>query len=56
MTLLAESILNVVFAFLDFFSFTAWIFYGLAMLSLLVMRKTRAKEPRPFKVAGFTYG
>jgi hypothetical protein len=39
---------NVVFS-LDFFSFTAWIFYGLAMLSLLVMRKTRAKEPRPFK-------
>ena len=37
--------------FADFFSFTAWIFYGMAMLSLLVMRKTRAKDHRPFKVS-----
>lgn len=34
---------------IDFFSFTAWIFYGGAMLALLVMRKTRANHPRPYK-------
>lgn len=33
----------------DFFSFTAWIFYGGAMLALLVMRKTRPDHPRPYK-------
>ncbi|XP_014488144.1 PREDICTED: b(0,+)-type amino acid transporter 1-like isoform X3 [Dinoponera quadriceps] len=34
---------------IDFFSFTAWIFYGGAMLALLVMRKTRPNHPRPYK-------
>lgn len=36
---------------IDFFSFTAWIFYGSAMLALLVMRYTRPDVPRPYKVS-----
>uniref|UniRef100_A0A0A9Z178 B(0,+)-type amino acid transporter 1 n=1 Tax=Lygus hesperus TaxID=30085 RepID=A0A0A9Z178_LYGHE len=35
---------------IDFFSFTAWIFYGGAMLALIVMRFTRPNFPRPYKV------
>ncbi|CAB3384908.1 Hypothetical predicted protein [Cloeon dipterum] len=38
---------------IDFFSFTAWIFYGGAMLALIVMRKTRRDAPRPYKVPIF---
>ncbi|XP_046734890.1 b(0,+)-type amino acid transporter 1 isoform X1 [Diprion similis] len=34
---------------IDFFSFTAWIFYGGSMVALLVMRKTRPDHPRPYK-------
>ncbi|XP_020711674.1 b(0,+)-type amino acid transporter 1 isoform X3 [Athalia rosae] len=34
---------------IDFFSFTAWIFYAGAMVALLVMRKTRPDHPRPYK-------
>lgn len=39
---------------IDFFSFTAWIFYGGAMLALIVMRYTKPNYPRPYKVY-FTY-
>ena len=35
---------------IDFFSFTAWIFYGAAMLALIVMRFTKRDAPRPYKV------
>ncbi len=35
---------------IDFFSFTAWIFYGGAMTALLVMRYTKPDAPRPYKV------
>ncbi|XP_049781978.1 b(0,+)-type amino acid transporter 1 isoform X1 [Schistocerca cancellata] len=35
---------------IDFFSFTAWIFYGGSMLALLVMRRTKPNAPRPYKV------
>ncbi|XP_045760979.1 b(0,+)-type amino acid transporter 1-like isoform X3 [Maniola jurtina] len=35
---------------IDFFSFTAWIFYGGAMLALIVMRYTKPLAPRPYKV------
>ena len=35
---------------IDFFSFTAWIFYGAAMLALIVMRFTRKNAHRPYKV------
>lgn len=34
---------------IDFFSFTSWIFYGLVMVSLIVMRWTRPNDERPFK-------
>jgi len=36
---------------IDFFSFTAWIFYGGAMVALLVLRKTRPDAYRPYKVS-----
>nr|CAD7269745.1 unnamed protein product [Timema shepardi] len=36
---------------IDFFSFTAWIFYGGAMLALIVMRYTKPNAPRPYKVS-----
>ncbi|XP_063871905.1 b(0,+)-type amino acid transporter 1-like isoform X6 [Scylla paramamosain] len=35
---------------IDFFSFTAWIFYGGAMTALIVMRHTMPDAPRPYKV------
>jgi L-type amino acid transporter 9 len=35
---------------IDFFSFTAWIFYAGAMLALIVMRYTKPNYPRPYKV------
>ncbi|XP_037800284.1 b(0,+)-type amino acid transporter 1-like [Penaeus monodon] len=35
---------------IDFFSFTAWIFYGGAMLALIIMRRTMKDVPRPYKV------
>lgn len=35
---------------IDFFSFTAWIFYGGAMFALIVMRYTKPNYPRPYKV------
>ncbi|KAA0192525.1 hypothetical protein HAZT_HAZT009698, partial [Hyalella azteca] len=34
---------------IDFFSFTAWIFYGGAMVALLVLRRTRPHAYRPYK-------
>jgi L-type amino acid transporter 9 len=35
---------------IDFASFLIWIFYGLAMAALLVMRKTKRDAVRPYKV------
>ncbi|XP_067133364.1 b(0,+)-type amino acid transporter 1 isoform X5 [Centruroides vittatus] len=35
---------------IDFFSFTAWLFYGGTMLALIVMRWTKKDVPRPYKV------
>ena len=35
---------------IDFFSFTVWIFYGMSMLALLVLRKTKPDIARPYKV------
>ncbi|KAG4076090.1 hypothetical protein HA402_011436 [Bradysia odoriphaga] len=35
---------------IDFFSFTAWIFYGGSMFALIVMRYTKPNYPRPYKV------
>ena len=35
---------------IDFFSFTVWIFYGMSMLSLIVLRYKQPKLPRPYRV------
>lgn len=35
---------------IDFASFLIWFFYGMAMVALLVMRKTHAHVHRPYKV------
>ena len=40
---------------IDFFSFTVWIFYGMAMLALLVLRKTKPDHARPYKVIKLAY-
>lgn len=39
---------------IDFFSFTAWIFYGGSMVALIVMRYTKPNYPRPYKVCEST--
>ena len=36
---------------IDFFSFTVWIFYGMSMLALLVLRKSKPDIARPYKVS-----
>jgi len=35
---------------IDFFSFTVWIFYGMSMLALIVLRYKCPNMPRPYKV------
>ena len=35
---------------IDFFSFTVWIFYGMSMVALLVLRYKEPQLPRPYKV------
>ncbi|KAH3778537.1 hypothetical protein DPMN_180002 [Dreissena polymorpha] len=39
-----------IFQLIDFFSFTAWFFYGLTMACLLVLRYTQKERHRPYKV------
>ncbi|XP_022339568.1 b(0,+)-type amino acid transporter 1-like isoform X2 [Crassostrea virginica] len=39
-----------IFALIDFFSFTAWMFYGSTMAALLVLRYTMKDVERPYKV------
>ena len=39
-----------IYSLIDFFSFTAWIFYGGSMIALLVMRYTKPDVRRPYKV------
>jgi len=34
---------------IDFFSFTVWIFYGMSMVALLVLRYKEPQLPRPYK-------
>lgn len=41
---------GTIHSLIDFFSFTAWIFYGGSMLALIVMRHTKPHVPRPYKV------
>ncbi len=35
---------------IDFFSFTVWIFYGMAMAALIMLRWKRSEIARPYKV------
>lgn len=35
---------------IEFVSFLIWIFYGIAMISLLVLRRTKPNLPRPYRV------
>ena len=38
---------------IDFFSFTVWIFYGMSMLAVVVLRKTSPNLARPYQVPLF---
>lgn len=51
-TLIAASmvLMGEIFELIDFFSFTAWFFYGLTMLALIILRITQKTRPRPYKV------
>lgn len=55
--ILLQAILAVVYlipgdisSLIDLFSMTVWIFYVLAMIVLLILRKTKADAHRPYKV------
>ncbi|XP_077982159.1 b(0,+)-type amino acid transporter 1-like isoform X2 [Glandiceps talaboti] len=37
-------------ALVNYFSFTAWLFYGLVMMALIVLRFTRREAKRPIKI------
>ena len=37
-------------ALIEFASFLTWVFYGMAMLALIVLRKTKPNSPRPYRV------
>ncbi|XP_046734368.1 b(0,+)-type amino acid transporter 1-like [Diprion similis] len=39
-----------VIALIEFASFLTWFFYGLAMIALIVLRRTKPDAPRPYKV------
>jgi L-type amino acid transporter 9 len=39
---------------IDFASFLIWLFYGIAMVALLVMRKTKKDAKRSYKVSEIT--
>ena len=43
-------VLNDVTTLIDFFSFTVWIFIVLAMVLLIILRKTRPDANRPYRV------
>lgn len=40
-------------ALIEFASFLTWVFYGLAMVALLVLRRAKPHVPRPYKVPIF---
>lgn len=42
-----------VIALIEFASFLTWVFYGLAMIALIVLRRTKPDAPRPYKVPIF---
>ncbi|XP_076246348.1 b(0,+)-type amino acid transporter 1 [Calliopsis andreniformis] len=43
-------LLGNIIALIEFASFLTWVFYGLAMVALLIMRRTKPDAPRPYKV------
>ena len=43
-------LLGNIIALIEFASFLTWVFYGLAMVSLIIMRRTKPDAPRPYKV------
>ncbi|XP_076623187.1 b(0,+)-type amino acid transporter 1 isoform X2 [Colletes latitarsis] len=43
-------LLGNIIALIEFASFLTWVFYGLAMVSLLIMRRTKPEAPRPYRV------
>ena len=40
---------------IDFASFLIWIFYGAAMVALILMRRTKKNVKRPYKVLCLIY-
>jgi hypothetical protein len=40
---------------IDFASFLVWIFYGAAMVALILMRRTKKDVKRPYKVPCLIY-
>ncbi|XP_018316928.1 b(0,+)-type amino acid transporter 1 isoform X2 [Mycetomoellerius zeteki] len=47
---LACLLLGDIIALIEFASFLMWLFYGLAMISLIIMRRTKSNAPRPYTV------
>ncbi|XP_011697917.1 PREDICTED: b(0,+)-type amino acid transporter 1-like [Wasmannia auropunctata] len=47
---LALMLLGNIIALIEFASFLMWVFYGMAMISLIIMRRTRPDAPRPYTV------
>ncbi|XP_034195442.1 b(0,+)-type amino acid transporter 1 [Osmia lignaria lignaria] len=43
-------LLGNIIALIEFASFLTWVFYGFAMLSLIIMRRTKPDAPRPYAV------
>lgn len=43
-------LLGNIIALIEFASFLTWVFYGFAMIALLIMRRTKPDAPRPYKV------
>ncbi|GFR82028.1 Y+L amino acid transporter 1 [Elysia marginata] len=41
--------LGSIYSLIDFFSFTAWFFYGMNFVALLVFRVTKPHDKRPYK-------
>lgn len=49
LTLMCLLIGNII-SLIEFASFLTWLFYGISMVALLVMRYTKRDVKRPFKV------
>lgn len=43
-------LLGDIIALIEFASFLMWVFYGFAMVSLIIMRRTKPNAPRPYAV------